>query len=111
MPLQAFWHPTSSSPPIPVPSRHNNPTVRPLLQDAAAEEARSGGKKTNIKKKNNAKKKKKLGSTKTQGDKPVLWVDLFRCFLCGKEGRSPPLQKCSQCEVAYYCGKICQQAH
>ena len=69
------------------------------------------GRTTNNKKKNNAKKKKKLGSTKTQGDKPVLWVDLFRCFLCGVEGRSPPLQKCSQCEVAYYCGKTCQQAH
>ena len=68
------------------------------------------GKTTNNKKKKNT-KKKKLGSTKTQGDKPVLWVDLFRCFLCGKEGRSPPLQKCSQCEVAYYCGKTCQQAH
>ena len=36
---------------------------------------------------------------------------MFRCFLCQKEGRSPPLQKCSQCEVAYYCGKTCQKAH
>ena len=69
-------------------------------------EARPGGK-TN-KKKN---RKKKSITTKTQGDKPVLWVDLFRCFLCGKEGRSPPLRKCGQCEVAYYCGKTCQQAH
>ena len=83
----------------------------PTLSQDAAEDTRSGGKTTNNKKKKNAKKKKKLGSTKTQGDKPVLWVDLFRCFLCGKEGRSPPLQKCSQCEVAYYCGKTCQQAH
>ena len=73
------------------------------LQDAVA---RPGGK-TN-KKKNG---KKKSSTTKTQGDKPVLWVDLFRCFLCGKEGRSPPLRKCTQCEVAYYCGKTCQQAH
>ena len=91
-------------------SRHNNLTTPAATQDAV-EEARSDGKTTNSTKKKNAKKKKKLGSTKTQGDKPVLWVDLFRCFLCGEEGRSPPLQKCSQCEVAYYCGKTCQQAH
>ena len=93
-------------------SRHNNLTT-PAATQEAVEEARSDGKTTNSTNKKNAKKKKKkkLGSTKTQGDKPVLWVDLFRCFLCGKEGRSPPLQKCSQCEVAYYCGKTCQQAH
>ena len=92
-------------------SRHNNLTTPAATQDAV-EEARSDGKTTNSTKKKNAKKKKKkLGSTKTEGDKPVLLVDLFRCFLCGVEGRSPPLQKCSQCEVAYYCGKTCQQAH
>ena len=41
----------------------------------------------------------------------MLWVDLFRCFLCQKEGRSPPLRKCTQCEVAYYCSKTCQRGH
>ena len=56
-------------------------------------------------------KSKKLGKTKQQGSKPVLWVDLFRCFNCQTEGRSPPLRKCTQCEVAYYCGKDCQRAH
>ena len=56
-------------------------------------------------------KKKKLGKTKQAGAKPVLWVDIFRCFLCQTEGRSPPLRKCTQCEVAYYCGKTCQKAH
>ena len=55
--------------------------------------------------------KKKLGKAKKQGSKPVLGVDLFRCFLCQKEGRSPPLRKCTQCEVAYYCGRDCQRAH
>ena len=38
-------------------------------------------------------------------------MDLFRCFLCQKEGRSPPLRRCSQCEVAYYCSKTCQRGH
>ena len=56
---------------------------------------------------------KKLGESKKPGPKkrPVLWVDLFRCFLCQKEGRSPPLRRCSQCEVAYYCSKTCQRGH
>ena len=40
-----------------------------------------------------------------------MWVNYFRCFLCQKEGRSPPLRKCSQCEVAYYCSKSCQRSH
>ena len=52
-------------------------------------------------------KTKKLGPTKTL----VKWVDLFTCFHCGKEGRSPPLRRCSQCEVAYYCSKTCQKGH
>ena len=33
-------------------------------------------------------KNKKPSSAKIQ---PVKWADLFTCFLCGKEGRSPPL--------------------
>ena len=41
----------------------------------------------------------------------VKWVDLFTCFHCGKEGRSPPLRRCSQCEIAYYCSKTCQRGH
>ena len=56
---------------------------------------------------------KKLGKTKKPGSKkqPVKWVDLFTCFLCGKEGRSPSLRRCSQCEIAYYCSKTCQRGH
>ena len=56
---------------------------------------------------------KKLSKTKKPGSKkqPVKWVDLFTCFLCGKEGRSPPLRRCSQCEIAYYCSKTCQKGH
>ena len=56
---------------------------------------------------------KKLGKNKKPGSKkqPVKWVDLFTCFLCGKEGRSPPLRRCSQCEIAYYCSKTCQKGH
>ena len=56
-------------------------------------------------------KAQSLGKTKQQGSKPVLWVDLFRCFNCQTEGRSPPLRKCTQCEVVYYCGRGCQRAH
>ena len=40
-----------------------------------------------------------------------MWVNFFRCFLCQTEGPSPPLRKCTQCEVAYYCGKTCQKGH
>ena len=40
-----------------------------------------------------------------------MWVNVFRCFLCQREGPSPPLRKCSQCEAAYYCSKTCQKAH
>ena len=36
---------------------------------------------------------------------------MFRCFNCQTEGRSPPLRKCMQCEVAYYCSKTCQRGH
>ena len=36
---------------------------------------------------------------------------MFRCFNCQKEGRSPPLRKCMQCEVVYYCSKTCQRGH
>ena len=59
------------------------------------------------------KKKKQLGKTKKPGSKPekLLWVNYFRCFLCQTEGPSPPLRKCTQCEVAYYCGKTCQKGH
>ena len=63
-----------------------------------------GGKKTTT-------KEKKLGKTKQAGTKPVLGVDLFRCFLCQREGRSPPLRRCSQCEIAFYCSKECQRGH
>ena len=55
--------------------------------------------------------KKKLGNTKQAGTKPVLGVDLFRCFLCQREGQSPPLRRCSQCEIAFYCSKECQRGH
>ena len=59
------------------------------------------------------KKKPKPGKTKKPASKPdkLLWVNVFRCFLCQREGPSPPLRKCSQCEVAYYCSKTCQKAH
>ena len=56
---------------------------------------------------------KNLGQSKKLGPKktPVKWVDLFTCFLCQKQGRSPPLRRCSQCEIAYYCNKSCQRGH
>ena len=57
--------------------------------------------------------KQKLGNTKTPGAEPekLLWVNWFRCYFCQKEGPSPPLRKCTQCELAHYCGKVCQRAH
>ena len=95
--------------PLPCPrppllSHTHTPTVRAPKE---VHGTRSSGK-PNKKKNKHKITKTKSGSTKQQGEKPVLWVDLFRCFLCGTEGRSPPLGKCTQCEVAYYCGKTCQ---
>ena len=54
---------------------------------------------------------KKLGKSKLGCKKSALWVHLFQCSLCRKQGRSPPLRRCTKCEVAYYCGKACQRAH
>ena len=98
-------HPPPRAPRRPLP-RHANQRTPRYFQDVV--EAQPGGKPNEKKKR---RKKQHSGSTKTQDDEPVLWVDLLRCFLCGKEGRSPPLRKCTQCEVAYYCGKTCQQDH
>ena len=50
-----------------------------------------------------------MKTKKKKPAKPVLGVDFFRCFLCGEEGTK--LKKCSQCEIAYYCNKTCQQGH
>ena len=45
------------------------------------------------------------------GKQIAKWIDLFTCFRCGREGPNPPLRRCSQCEIAYYCSKTCQRGH
>ena len=37
------------------------------------------------------------------------WVNIFRCFHCGKHG--PNLPRCTQCAQAYYCDSDCQRKH
>ena len=49
------------------------------------------------------KKKEKDKDTKT------LWVTVFKCFFCGKQGHNLP--KCRQCSQAYYCNADCQRKH
>ena len=90
---------TSTTTPVPLHSTHSV-----LLRDSHYNQDTSGTKTPN-----------KSGKSKNPGSKlktnPVKWVDLFTCFGCGKEGRSPPLRRCSQCEIAYYCSKTCQRGH
>ena len=41
------------------------------------------------------------------GSEKTMWVDLQKCFACGKSGHNLP--KCGQCSQAYYCGADCQR--
>ena len=46
---------------------------------------------------------------KASGGKKTLWVDVHRCFECGRHGHNLP--RCRQCSQAYYCGADCQRKH
>ena len=47
--------------------------------------------------------------TTKKGTKKTLWVTVFKCFYCGKQGHNLP--KCRQCSQAYYCDADCQRKH
>ena len=49
----------------------------------------------------------KPGKKKT--GKKTMWVDVQKCFNCGKHGHNLP--KCTQCSQAYYCDADCQRKH
>ena len=46
---------------------------------------------------------------KMKTGKKTLWVDVHRCFECGRHGHNLP--RCTQCSQAYYCGADCQRKH
>ena len=46
---------------------------------------------------------------KNKTGKKTLWVDVHKCFECGKHGHNLP--KCRQCSQAYYCDSDCQRKH
>ena len=50
-----------------------------------------------------------LKSKKKTDDVKTMWVTIFKCFHCGKNGHD--LIKCHQCEEAYYCDGKCEAAH
>ena len=50
-----------------------------------------------------------LKSKKKTDDVKTMWVTIFKCFHCGKNGHD--LVKCHQCEKAYYCDGKCEAAH
>jgi hydroxymethylpyrimidine/phosphomethylpyrimidine kinase len=44
---------------------------------------------------------------KTGGE--TMWVHIFKCFCCGKEGHD--MTQCPQCEEAFYCDRDCETRH
>ena len=51
----------------------------------------------------------KDGKKKTTGGKKTMWVEVQKCFNCGKHGHNLP--RCRQCSQAYYCDSDCQRKH
>ena len=47
--------------------------------------------------------------TNKKTGKKTLWVDVHRCFECGKHGHNLP--RCRQCAQAFYCNADCQRKH
>ena len=43
------------------------------------------------------------------GGKKTMWVDVQKCFNCGKHGHNLP--RCQQCAQAFYCNAECQRKH
>ena len=51
----------------------------------------------------------KPDTKKKSGGKKTMWVDVQKCFNCGKHGHNLP--RCRQCAQAYYCDADCQRKH
>ena len=46
---------------------------------------------------------------KKKSNKKTMWVDVQKCFECGKHGHNLP--KCNTCKQAFYCNVECQRNH
>ena len=46
---------------------------------------------------------------KKKSNKKTMWVDVQKCFHCGKHGHNLP--KCKTCSQAFYCNVECQRKH
>ena len=44
-----------------------------------------------------------------KSNKKTMWVDVQKCFECGKHGHNLP--KCKSCSQAFYCNAECQRKH
>ena len=53
--------------------------------------------------------KVKSEGKKMSGGKKTMWVEVQKCFNCGKHGHNLP--RCRQCSQAYYCDSDCQREH
>ena len=51
----------------------------------------------------------KSDAKKKSGGKKTMWVEVQKCFSCGKHGHNLP--KCTQCAQAFYCDSDCQRKH
>ena len=50
-----------------------------------------------------------MDGEKKKTGKKTMWVDVQKCFNCGKHGHKLP--KCTQCSQAFYCDSDCQRKH
>ena len=86
--------------PSPQPAGANGPASDDNSNDSGRPHTHHDGAKPNTVK-SDAKKK--------SGGKKTMWVEVQKCFNCGKHGHNLP--KCTQCSQAFDCDRDCQREH